>query len=114
MTREITRPSNPVSCKEAEEFGGPYWDFWKHSLLDYLGEDEFPDKETENLLHNWWCLRMRLKLGIIDKQEFDKNRELLFPAVEDDPLLDHNSFLSRAVRYITHKTAPSNKGDRNW
>lgn len=116
MTREIQRPGDRESCEEAKKFGGPYWDSWKHSLLDYLGVTGFPDDNTEQLLHNWWRLRMERKTGIIGEQQYNKEKNILFPPVEDgeDPLLDKNSFLSRAVRYITEKTAPSPQNGRNW
>ena len=51
MTREITRHCCPVDEEEAKLFGGPFWSEWRHSLLDHLGIEEFPDERVENLLH---------------------------------------------------------------
>jgi len=114
MTREITRPSSCDDEQEAVAFGGPYWSVWKHSLLDHLGIEEFPDELTEKTLHKWWCLRMKLIRGIIDKNEFDKVREELFPeGGEITKLLDEdpNGVLARGIRYITKRISDKSDGD---
>jgi len=114
MTREITRHSSCEDEQEARAFGGPYWSEWKHTLLDYLGIEEFPDELTENTLHEWWCLRMRFIRGIIDKNEFDEAREELFPeGGEITKLLDEdpNGVLARGIRYITKRISDKSDGD---
>lgn len=106
MTREITRPSGCDEEQESTAFGGPYWGVWKHSLLDHLGVDGFPDESVESILHKWWCLRMKLTRGLISKEEFDKAREELFPeGGEVTRLLDEDpdGVLARGIRYITKK-----------
>ena len=111
MTREITRPSSCGDEQEAAVFGGPYWGAWKHSLLDHLGIDGFPGESVEGILHEWWCLRMKLKRGLISKEEFDKAREELFPeGGETTRLLDEDpdGVLACGIRYITKKISEEN------
>lgn len=108
MTREIIRHCCPADEEEAKLFGGPFWSDWKHSLLDHLGMEDFPDERMESLLHQWWCLRMKLKLGILTREEFDNERDLLFPL--DDDSLEENVLLLKGVRYITERIFPSNEG----
>lgn len=108
MTREIKRHCCPADEEEAKLFGGPFWSEWRHSLLDHLGIEEFPDERVENLLHQWWCLRMKLKLGILSREDFDNERDILFPP--DDDLLEEDESLLKGVRYITERITPSNEG----
>ncbi len=111
MTREITRPVDYSSQEEAEKFGGPFWEQWKHSILSHLNVDDFPSPEVEDLLHKWWSLRMSFKLKIISQEEFDEGKRKLFPDYPEgdprDPLSD--PLVLRAVRYTTEKTAPDPK-----
>lgn len=104
MTREITRHSTSQDEKEACLFGGPFWNDWKHSLLDKLKISSFPDEFTEEVLHKWWVLRMKLKRKLISESEFDELKKELFPEngevvriLDEEP----DSVLSRGISYIT-------------
>jgi hypothetical protein len=106
MTREITRYNSIQDEDEAKIFGGPFWSNWKHSLLNHLGIDEFPDQETEEILHKWWYLRMSLRRVLISDEEFDKKSKDLFP--EESELVrildeDSEGVLARGLRYITDR-----------
>lgn len=105
MTKEITRPQNWRECQEATAFKGLWWGEWKHHLLDFLELDDFPDSETEELLHRWWCLRLSFKNGEINFDEFNSKKNELFP-LEDDPL-EKNEVLRKSVLYITNKLGSS-------
>lgn len=115
MTREITRHSISQDEEEAKEFGGPYWNNWKYSLLDYLHIENFPDGSVENVLHEWWCLRNRLVRNIIDNKQFDQLKHELFPeGGELSRILDEEpeSVLARGVRYITERVKKIDLDDK--
>jgi hypothetical protein len=97
----------PKACNEARKFGGPYWDEWKYSLLDFLKIERFPNSGTEDKLHKWWYLRMELSLDHITDEEFTKAYKSLFEDNKDDA----DSVLWRGVRYITEKLGKK-KSDR--
>jgi len=108
MTREIVRHLGCQDEEEARLFGGPFWNDWKHSLLSYLKIEQFPDENTEKLLHDWWCLRMRFKNGLISREEFDDEKNKIFPPDSDE--LENNDILAQGVRYITNRVSKTDEG----
>ena len=90
--------------KEAEELRGVSWSSWKSALENRLQTRglAIPNTGTEKILHEWFVLRHRRKLGEIDEPEFHQQKEAIFQGKGDDFFED--PAVSFSIRFITEKT----------
>jgi hypothetical protein len=94
-----------AALKERKLLEGHPWDTWKHALFNHLKRKGLGELngEIEPLLHQWFVLRRRRKLGhegIEDElKEFRKLLDKEHSDIFDDPTV------KEAFDFITKRTA---------
>ena len=94
--------------KERKGLQGVSWNDWKHTLYKHLEsegcddcEKEFRSKGVEPLLHNWFILRMKRKMGKALEGDISEFRGELD---EKHAEIFENPEVREAFKFITDRT----------